>query len=69
MLSYKLLRNICQFGIVLTLILPVTSGADAEDYHFPREPGTTKSGYPLPLTGKPITKTPVIVKTEGATFK
>jgi ribonuclease Z len=31
-------------------------------YRFPREPGTTPDGYPLPLTGKPITKTPVIAK-------
>ena len=54
---------------LLTLILPVMASAEAEDYRFPREPGTTKDGYPLPLTGTPITKTPVIVNTPGAPVK
>jgi hypothetical protein len=39
-------------GIVAFLILPIIANAGAEDYRFPREPGTTKDGYPLPLTKK-----------------
>ena len=59
------------FGIIAAcLILPIVANAgNAEDYRFPREPGTTKDGYPLPLTGKPITKTPVIAKTAEAAVK
>ena len=56
-------------GLAVLLILPVMASADPEDYRFPREPGTTKNGYPFPLTGKPITKTPVVVKKEGVTLK
>jgi len=48
--------------LALILILPSMASAGPEDYRFPREPGTTKDGYPLPLTGIPITKTPVIAK-------
>jgi len=33
-----------------------------EDYNFPRECTTTNAGYPVPLCGKPLTKTPVVVK-------
>ena len=40
--------------------------AGPEDYRFPREPGLTDAGYPLPLCGMPITKTPVIAETEDA---
>jgi hypothetical protein len=36
-------------------LLPVVAEAAPGDYRFPREPGTTKDGYPLPLTGVPIT--------------
>ncbi len=39
------------------------SSFNPEDYRFPREIGTTPAGYPVALCGKPITKTPVIVKT------
>lgn len=38
-------------------------------YRFERVYGETPDGYPLPLTGKPITKTPVVVKKEGAELK
>ena len=55
---------------MLALILPfMASAAGPEDYRFPREPGTTKDGYPLPLTGKPITKTPVIAKEDASVKK
>jgi len=61
------LRRIITTGVIsLTctgLILPLMANAgNPEDYRFSREPGTTKDGYPLPLTGKPITKNPVIAK-------
>jgi ribonuclease Z len=48
--------------LVACLFLPLAANAGPEDYRFPREPGTTKDGYPLPLTGVPITKTPVIAE-------
>jgi len=35
-----------------------------EDYRFPREEGMTKGGYPVTLSGKPITKTPLVIKTD-----
>ena len=66
----KTIRGYGLFGVMLALILPFTvSAAGPEDYRFPREAGTTKDGYPLPLTGVPITKTPIITKTAGADIK
>ncbi|MDH3788279.1 MAG: MBL fold metallo-hydrolase [Xanthomonadales bacterium] len=47
--------------IIVCLILPlVVNAGNPEDYRFPREPGTTEDGFPLALSGVPITKTPVI---------
>ena len=66
---YISLQKFCTFGLVLTLILPAMASAGPEDYRFPREPGTTKDGYPLPLTGKPITKTPVIAENPDAVIR
>ena len=40
-----------------------------EDYRFPREIGTTKGGYPVTLSGKPITKTPLVIKTDVSKVK
>jgi len=55
------LKRILPGIIAACLILPIMANAgNPEDYRFPREPGATKDGYPLPLTGIPITKTPVI---------
>ena len=66
----RTIRGYGLFGLMLALILPFTaSAAGPEDYRFPRDPGTTKDGYPLPLSGKPITKTPVITRTPGAAVK
>ena len=59
-------------GIAVLLMMPVIASAgqyDHEDFRFPREQSTTKDGYPTPLSGQPITKTPVIVKKEGVTLK
>jgi ribonuclease Z len=47
----------------------VASPFDPEDYRFPRESGLTKEGYPVTLSGKPITKTPLIVKTDESKVK
>ena len=47
----------------------VVVNAGAEDFRFPREESTTIDGYPTPLSGKPITKTPVIIKKKGASLK
>jgi len=45
------------------------SPASFEDFRFPREASLTKDGYPTPLSGQPITKTPVIAKKKGITLK
>jgi len=42
---------------------------DPKDYRFPREEGTTKGGYPVALSGKPITKTPLIIDSEDTKVK
>ena len=58
------------FGFVLAAALPVTtSAAQLEEFRFPREKQLTKDGYPTPLSGQPITKTPVIAKKKGVTLK
>ena len=62
--------HIC--GITLGLVLPIMASAaqyDHEGFRFPREQSVTKDGYPTPLSGQPITKTPVIVKKAGVTLK
>ena len=54
-------------GFVLAAALPVTtSAAQLEEFRFPREKQLTKDGYPTPLSGQPITKTPVIAKKKGS---
>ena len=65
----RTIRNYRLFALTLGLALPfMACAAGTAGYRFPREPGTTPGGYPLPLSGKPITKTPVI-STEGAALK
>ena len=59
-------------GIAVLLTMPVFAIAgqyDHENFRFPREQSVTKDGYPTPLSGQPITKTPVIVKKAGVTLK
>ena len=63
------MRTFRLLGLVLSLVLPLAANAGPEDYRFPREPGTTKDGYPLPLSGKPITKTPIIADRPDADVK
>jgi len=45
------------------------SAFSPEDYRFPREEGTTKAGFPVTLSGKAITKTPLIIKTDESKVK
>ena len=56
--------------LLLIPLLSILAGSTAwaetpEDYRFPRECTTTDAGYPVPLCGKPLTKTPVVVKQKG----
>ena len=70
MRHYKTMPHSWMFGLVFALALPIMANAGQfEDFRFPREQSTTKDGYPTPLSGKPITKTPVIAKIEGASLK
>ena len=67
---HKTMLRYWMCSLVFALVLPVIASADQyEDFRFPREQSTTKDGYPTPLSGKPITKTPVITKIEGASLK
>jgi ribonuclease Z len=55
---------------VLLAVLAVESFAQTpEDYRFPRECQTTEAGYPIPLCGKPLTSTPVVVVDPDATLQ
>ncbi|MCZ6654008.1 MAG: hypothetical protein O7D91_13400, partial [Planctomycetota bacterium] len=58
--------------ILLLLALVFGSAVLAEeptDYRFPRECTMTPAGYFVPLCGRPLTKTPVVIKKEGAALK
>ena len=51
---------------LLSILTVSTAFAEQpEDYSFPRECTTKNAGYPVPLCGKPLTKTPVVVKQKG----
>lgn len=39
------------------------------DFRFPRQCTKTPDGYPAPLCGMPLTKTPVVIKKKGITLK
>ncbi len=70
MRHYKSRLHFWMLGLAFALALPImASAAQYEDFRFPREQSTTKDGYPTPLSGKPITKTPVITKKKGASVK
>ena len=62
-----------KIGFILPLLALVVGGAvlaeEPSDYRFPRECTMTPNGYPVPLCGKPLTKTPVVIKKEGAVLK
>ena len=70
MRRFSTMRHYWIGAILCALALPImASAAQYEDFRFPREHSLTKDGYPTPLSGKPITKTPVIPKKEGVSLK
>jgi ribonuclease Z len=63
-------RNTGFFLTLLALFVASTGLAEQPgDYRFPRKCTITPNGYPVPLCGRPLTKTPVVVKQQGATLK
>ncbi len=48
------------FASLLMFWASIVFAESPEDYRFPRECTTTDAGYPIPLCGKPLTKTPVV---------
>ena len=63
-ISYVLVTALFALGLPI-----VVSAGHYTDFRFPREKQLTKDGYPTPLSGQPLTKTPVIAKKEGVTLK
>jgi ribonuclease Z len=61
---YRWRTIVTVFTVVALLGVDDGVATDPEDFRFPRGPMATEQGYPLPLTGKPITSTPVVAKTE-----
>ena len=49
--------------------MQVVTNFTPEDYRFPRQEGITKGGYPVTLSGQPITKTPLVIKTDKSKVK
>lgn len=50
--------------IIIFSVLPIVALAENPDtYRFPRECATTPGGVPVPLCGKPLTRTPIVRKT------
>ncbi len=63
-----IIRRLILAGLVALILsfLPIMANAGQyENFRFPREKQLTKDGYPTPLSGQPITKTPVIAKKKG----
>ena len=70
MSHYKTMLSCWMCSLAFILILPtVASAGQWTDFRFPREKQLTKDGYPTPLSGQPITKTPVIAKKKGVILK
>jgi ribonuclease Z len=70
MRHYKIWRYCWTCCFALILALPILASASHyTDFRYPREKQLTKDGYPTPLSGQPITKTPVIAKKKGVTLK
>ncbi|MFT5731327.1 MAG: ribonuclease Z [Desulforhopalus sp.] len=70
MRHYKTMLHSMMCGVAFSLVLPlIANAAHYTDFRFPREKQLTQDGYPTPLSGQPITKTPVIVKKKGVTLK
>jgi ribonuclease Z len=56
------MKSLSLIPLLLIFAGPTVWAEKPEDYRFPRECTTTDAGYPVPLCGKPLTKTPVVVK-------
>ncbi len=70
MRHYKTRLSCWMCSLAFILILPiVVSAGHYTDFRYPREKQLTKDGYPTPLSGQPITKTPLIAKKKGVTLK
>ena len=70
MRHYKTILPYWMCGVTHAFSLPImASVGQYEDFRFPRELSLTEDGYPAPLSGRPITKTPVITKIEGASLR
>ena len=54
---------------LLTISCNRTTTEQEGAYQFPRTPGMTKAGYPLPLTGEVLTKHHVVIKDQDADLK
>jgi len=65
------MKNKMSFILPLLALFVGSTGLAEQpgDYRFPRECTMTPDGYPVPLCGKPLTKTPVVVRKEGASLK
>lgn len=59
----------CRPDIHSAKISEIEDPAVHGEYRFGRVYGETLDGYPLPLTGKPITRTPIVVKNKEADLK
>ncbi|MEH6581184.1 MAG: MBL fold metallo-hydrolase [Halioglobus sp.] len=67
---FTILRHFFTLTIALVQFLSISvNAAPYESYAFPRQEGLTEDNYPVPLSGKPITKTAVIVKKKGVDLK
>ena len=55
------------FIIPMLVLFPgvMALAEEPEDYRFTRECTTTDAGYPVPLCGMPLTKTPIVIKKES----
>ncbi len=60
------LKSWWEIGFVAVLVLAILSCTilEKDGFRFPRAESTTEAGYPTPLSGHPITLTPVILKTD-----
>ena len=62
-----------KMGLILTLLALLDGSTvlaeEPGDYRFPRECTFTPGGFSVPLCGKPLTKTPVVDRTDGASLK
>ena len=63
------LTRIVALPFILVCIGSAALATEAQDFRFPREPGMTEDGYPLPLTGAVMTRTPIVIKDDSTTLQ